>query len=599
MAWHGLGWSPVWFSQYDPEHNYSKGQDFSSEVLKHHYPNVPNLGDMTKLKDNEFYNDSKFDLLVGGTPCFTGETLITTRRGLVKIKDILIGDEVLTHLGRWRKVTDWGTKKSSIREFKVSGHSTIFTTDDHPILSGALEWVEAKKLFPGTKVCSSDDIASMSSQKYVLKEVLENKKSERVDNVYNITVEEDNTYVANGIVVHNCQSFSVAGLREGLSDPRGNLALEFVRLLNDKRPTWFIWENVPGVLSSNGGRDFASILGAFTKIGFNCAWRVLDSQFFGVPQRRRRVFVVGHIRDWRSAAAVLFEPEGLSGNTKPSSEKGKENSRDLGKGVKGFDMRGFGDYGEGKTSSTLKKRDGKDATDSVVSAYAYSKSHRDNGQVDVRFTDDGKSNTLTCGDGCGNQSTLNIVVTPIIFEPRSPDGVPRLSKDGLCPTLNTMQGGQRQPCVAFSENIRAEVRLVGGDGQTVGCLTSKGGGKPGQGYPAIAYRTNSKGQIDSQGDKSACLTTFTDPTTQFIPSTSYGVRRLTPEECEQLQGFPRGFTNIPWRGKNNSPDSLRYSSIGNSMAVPVMKWLGERIAKVDEIEKSGVQFPKEWARIVL
>ena len=111
-----------------------------------------------------------------------------------------------------------------------------------------------------------------------------------------------------------CQSFSVAGQRGGLDDPRGNLAIEFCRLAGRLRPRWVVWENVPGVLSSNGGRDFGAILRTLAKLGYGCAWRVLDAQFFGVPQRRRRVFVVGHLGDWRRAVAVLLEREGLCGH---------------------------------------------------------------------------------------------------------------------------------------------------------------------------------------------------------------------------------------------------------------------------------------------
>lgn len=165
VAWHDLGWNPVAFSDIEP---------FPSTVLNYHYPEVPNLGDMTKYQDWSF-NES-IDLLVGGTPC---------------------------------------------------------------------------------------------------------------------------------------QSFSVAGLRKGLEDPRGNLALVYCGILDRFKPKWFIWENVPGVLSSSGGRDFGSFLGAVAELGYGFSYRVLDAQFFGVAQRRRRVYVVGHLGDWRPTAKVLFEPESL------------------------------------------------------------------------------------------------------------------------------------------------------------------------------------------------------------------------------------------------------------------------------------------------
>jgi DNA (cytosine-5)-methyltransferase 1 len=115
-----------------------------------------------------------------------------------------------------------------------------------------------------------------------------------------------------------CQSFSIAGLRGGLDDDRGNLALEFLRLAQRTRPKWLVWENVPGVLSSNGGRDFGSIIKGMVECGYGIAYRVLDAQYFGVAQRRRRVFVVGCLRDAASAAAVLFERHSLQGHTKQS-----------------------------------------------------------------------------------------------------------------------------------------------------------------------------------------------------------------------------------------------------------------------------------------
>jgi DNA (cytosine-5)-methyltransferase 1 len=120
-----------------------------------------------------------------------------------------------------------------------------------------------------------------------------------------------------------CQSFSVAGLRRGLADPRGNLMLTFLAIALKYRPQWILWENVPGVLSSNGGRDFGTFLGGLGECGYGFAYRVLDAQYFGVAQRRRRVFVVGSARGWAAAAAVLFERESLRGGPAPSRGAGE------------------------------------------------------------------------------------------------------------------------------------------------------------------------------------------------------------------------------------------------------------------------------------
>jgi len=120
-----------------------------------------------------------------------------------------------------------------------------------------------------------------------------------------------------------CQSFSVAGKRLGLDDPRGNLALVALGVAEKLRPDWLVFENVPGLLSSDNGRDFGAFLWLLEQCGYGWAYRVLDAQFAGVPQRRRRIFLVGHLGDWRRAAAVLFEPESLRWDTAPRREAGE------------------------------------------------------------------------------------------------------------------------------------------------------------------------------------------------------------------------------------------------------------------------------------
>ncbi|WP_446744270.1 DNA cytosine methyltransferase [Silvibacterium acidisoli] len=117
-----------------------------------------------------------------------------------------------------------------------------------------------------------------------------------------------------------CQSYSIAGKRKGLADPRGRLMLSYLGIARRYRPRWVVWENVPGVLSSNGGRDFGTFLGALGELGYSFAYRVLDAQYFGVAQRRERVFVVGHLGDWRRAAEVLFERESLRWHPAPRRE---------------------------------------------------------------------------------------------------------------------------------------------------------------------------------------------------------------------------------------------------------------------------------------
>jgi len=130
-----------------------------------------------------------------------------------------------------------------------------------------------------------------------------------------------------------CQSFSVAGLRKGLHDPRGGLMLTYLEIARRFGPRWLVWENVPGVLSSHGGRDFGAFLGALGALGYGWAYRVLDAQWFGVAQRRRRVFVVANLGDGAAAAKVLFERESVCRNPAPSREAGERTAADAAGGV--------------------------------------------------------------------------------------------------------------------------------------------------------------------------------------------------------------------------------------------------------------------------
>jgi DNA (cytosine-5)-methyltransferase 1 len=303
VAWNPLGWKAAAFSEIEP---------FPCSLLAHHYPDVPNLGDMTKFQE---WPDLAIDLLCGGTPC---------------------------------------------------------------------------------------------------------------------------------------QSFSVAGLRKGLADPRGNLMLTFGAIAARYRPKWLVWENVPGVLSSNGGRDFGAFLGMLGQLGYGFAYRVLDAQYFGVPQRRRRVFVVGCAGDWRSAAAVLFERHSLSGHSAPRRETREDTAGSTGDGI---------------------------------------------------------ARCITTGEAKRQDwETCNIV--------------------------------------AWSMNLMSPGRQVRRD-HGVGALTQDAH-RPTQGNEAVVIQK------------------------------SMQVRRLTPRECERLQGFSDEYTLVPHRSKP-AADGPRYKALGNSWAVPCARWIGQRI----------------------
>ncbi len=376
VAWHHLGWTPVAFSEIEP---------FPAAVLAHHYPNIPNYGDMTKHKEWPL-EPGAIDLLVGGTPC---------------------------------------------------------------------------------------------------------------------------------------QSFSVAGLRKGLTDPRGNLMLTYLAIAAQLRPRWIVWENVPGVLSSNGGRDFGTFLGALGELGYGWAYRVLDAQYVrvgrwprAVPQRRRRVFVVGRLLergagDWTAAAQAVLIPEGMRRHIEASPKARKVAPPDAEGGARGggiFTSHGVAPCLE-TTSNDYSRADG---FTMVAQPTAY---RWQNNELGLR-QDDAVA-ALRASAGSSGFHEMN---HPVIAQPNA-----------------------AHAAVAFHP---LQDPISSTDGSTH-CMGTGGS----QGHASIAV------------------------------ATTMTVRRLSAEECEALQGFSRGWTRIPWRKKpaHECPDGPRYKALGNSMAVNCMAWIGERI----------------------
>lgn len=243
-----------------------------------------------------------------------------------------------------------------------------------------------------------------------------------------------------------CQAFSVAGRREGLDDPRGRLMLEYARAVREVEPRWVLWENVPGVLSQDGGAAFGALLGVLEDCGYSLAWRVLDAQFFGVPQRRRRVFLVGHTRA-QCAAAVLFEPESLQGSAPSSADKRAELAAGAGRGAS-------------------------------CAGFIAGVSPRARG---VGYAEE-QSPTLTVGQ---TAEVFAINGNVIGREPENGGHQLGITGDGVSPTLTTAD----RRAVAFAQNQRDEVRLCGGDGQTVGALAARPGAKQ-QSYVCMADLTS-------------------------------------------------------------------------------------------------------------
>ena len=445
-AWHSLGWTPQWFSEIEP---------FPSAVLAHHYPNVPNFGDMTNFKNWTLDDSTAIDVLVGGTPC---------------------------------------------------------------------------------------------------------------------------------------QSFSVAGLRKGLDDPRGNLMLTYLAIANKYRPRWLVWENVPGVLSSNGGNDFASLLRGMGELGYGFAYRVLDAQYFGVAQRRRRVFVVGCLGDWRAAAAVLFERHSLSGHPAPS--------RKARKSPPGFFESSLAQYRQADVGGTLKASGGVLSGGSetfIKTQWPAELAPTLNARYGEKM---GLENQhIDGGAGMFTLQPIALAENTIGRQPLNGGNGDGFTVGGPMYTLNaTGVHGVAQP-IAFAQNTRDEVRLINGDGQIVGALAASPGMKQ-TSYVAIAYAFDSlssnsmKSSNPVSGVNQVDVSKTLDTSRGLDPSCNQGglglvqsmaVRRLTPIEFERLQGFPDNHTNIPWRKKPESPDGPRYKALGNSMAVPVMHWIGQRIQMVEDL----------------
>jgi DNA (cytosine-5)-methyltransferase 1 len=361
-----------------------------------------------------------------------------------------------------------------------------------------------------------------------------------------------------------CQSFSVAGLRKGLEDPRGNLALTYVGILDKFRPKWFIWENVPGVLSSGGGRDFGAFLGAVAELGYGFAYRVLDAQNFGVPQRRRRVFVVGHLGDWQPAAKVLFESESLSGDSKPS--------RKTRKGVAGFVESSFGQYREDVIAGTIKASGGVLAGGSETFLTVY-----ENHPSDSRVKDMGETCqtvTSTWGSGGGNIPFVQSFGIPGNWIGRKPEngGNATTPMNDVAPCLTkTDRHG-----VAFGwQNSSHQGMSI----DTISPTLDKSK-TPAVAVPYDLHQVTSPYNSQNRQNGDPCHTLARDSAAHAsVVTASTSVRRLTPVECERLQGFPDNYTQIPWNKKVSvdCPDGLRYKAMGNSMAVPVMNWIGTRI----------------------
>jgi DNA (cytosine-5)-methyltransferase 1 len=316
-----------------------------------------------------------------------------------------------------------------------------------------------------------------------------------------------------------CQDVSLAGKRAGLAGERSGLWWEFHRILEEHRPNWAVIENVPGLLSSNRGLDFATIVFGLAQLGYGVAWRLLDAKHFGVPQRRRRLIIVGHLGDYR-AVEVLFESESLSGNPPARGETRPQ------------------------TAATLRSRS---ASRGV--------------SIPGRGGEDDKNLTIakTLTKGNRNDPTSEEFVSGPIAG--GAYGTGRRSEDD--PNLVIFNNGQGDPNfdeadVAFALDGQGHQGIAG---TMTGAEAHNGNSNPISDNHVVGALQPVGGGPDDNDAQAGHIVGVSE---------NLGVRRLTPTECERLQGFPDGFTE-------GHSDTQRYRMIGNAVAVPVAEWIARRI----------------------
>jgi DNA-cytosine methyltransferase len=467
-----------------------------------------------------------------------------------------------------------------------------------------------------------------------------------------------------------CQSYSVAGKRGGLNDPRGQLMLSFLDLAAKLQPKWILWENVPGVLSSGQprGADFATFLQGLVDRGYGWAYRVLDAQYFGVPQRRRRVFVVASLGGRDVAASVLLKPESLCWHPAPRRKKGQGVAADAGAGVEAGLPRTVGTlcadahpgaysgqdaytgrlipqqkpvvidraaFNQGENAQYEPHIEQTDVMDSLVARGPHAVGIPFRKAKRAQSTTDNEtcvvadaSNTLNNFD-LGDTRTTHAVVEPIAFTQNQRDEIRELGdKAGaLSSSTGTHQtnyiaqqqvyenhpndsritgplevaptvvsrfgtGGGNVPLVNAEPHIvqASELRLKGQINPQDTCPTLLANTKSGDNDPlAVHAITFQPGNLRREAGAEPSTTTTTTLKASMgdqmphVAIPPMAVRRLTPNECYRLQGFPDNWGNIPWKGKpeGQAPDGPQYKCAGNSMAVPVMRWIGEQIARVE------------------
>ncbi|NSW84083.1 MAG: DNA cytosine methyltransferase [Syntrophothermus sp.] len=338
-----------------------------------------------------------------------------------------------------------------------------------------------------------------------------------------------------------CQDLSVAGRRAGLAGERSGLFFEFMRIIDELSPAWVVIENVPGLLSSAGGGDMATVLGTLAKLGYGYAYRVLDAQYFGVAQRRRRVFIVGHLgKPWSAPAKVLFEPESYDWDSPPSREKKSLSASLLASGAGTSRPAGIGSEADFLVTQALTGGFEKDGPDDNLAQ----------GGFLVPETAKAVNTSTERMDGTVETFVIQDAAMP---RDKKQNGI-GITAGGPCYTLD----GHGAHAVAHT--LRAE-----------GCDASEDGTDRGTPIVAVGFQERS----DLSHALRANPSKADKPDSTTYVASSMAVRRLTPLECERLQGFPDGWTA-------GESDAARYKMLGNAVCRKVSKWLGKRIVEVAE-----------------
>lgn len=361
-----------------------------------------------------------------------------------------------------------------------------------------------------------------------------------------------------------CQDLSVAGKRKGLAGSRSGLFFEFARIVSELKPRWFVLENVPGLLSSQEGRDFAIILRWLEKCGYLQAWRIFDSQYFRVAQRRRRVFIVGSLGDG-SCAEILFESESLCRNPAEGRKTGEGTTPDVEGGVRisgPLSARDYKDPGvDGCNFESAKMVPVATLRSGGCGGVPSSRGeHLVCGAVSAKWA---KGTGGPAGDECYN--LVSVTETGRGFWS---EGKPRLR----------VSTAPSQPQTIIAQ----QVQWASGGGKVLNDTVQSLRSEAEHNYQFIAYRTSGNMGVMKQGDKTAALNCATDPNQNIVRS-KMSVRRLTPRECERLQGFPDDWTRYGIDENGNKikiSDTQRYKMMGNAVTVSVSEWIGKRIVKL-------------------